>query len=175
MDRVEKELGKHSGVNCGAMTKQEVAAALCRIGVQAGLWAIPEYQAGTQRIDVVWATRTNAAGSLWKPIAAFEIEGHNVALKSVYKNAKSLTAAGKAGASILAMVLFQVGPDGRAWHLLGSNKTSVNRAKTILGQAPELDSRYSVEVVLDEQLCDVLKAWNKRAVLAVEEAASAIR
>jgi hypothetical protein len=165
--RIKSELGKHAGVPARAMTKQEVAAALCRIGIQAGFWSIPEFEIECaenryQRIDVVWAERnTRPSGSLWEPVAAFEIEGHDVD-GSILKNAKSLTAAGNEGATVLAMVLFQIAPDRERWHPSAQKgqQKSESRAKEILEKhLKDLVSPYSVEVVLDEQLVEKMESW----------------
>jgi hypothetical protein len=160
--RIESELGGHSGLSGRALSKQEVSAALCRMGVQAGLWAIPEYEVGNQAIDVVWATRTRGANSLWKPVAAFEIEGQNVALGSIRKNAHSLTAAANAGAIVRAMVLFQVGPDGRPWYPLTKAKRMARADMNLAQFLKEMGSPHSVEVAFDEDLGEHLRTWTQR-------------
>src|SRR5438552_642349 len=104
MIRTAEELGGHVDLPRRAMSKHEVAAGLCRVGVMAGLWSIPEFEvAGRLRnsrsIDVVWARRTpRGSNCLWSLVAAFEIEGDGVGRRanhdSITKNADSLTAAG---------------------------------------------------------------------------------
>jgi hypothetical protein len=170
VNRIHGELGGHSGLAHRAMSKQEVASALCRVGIQAGFWSVPEFElvgleGVSRKIDVVWAKRIpRSEGLLWKPIAAFEIEGHNVAhsRKSICKNADSLTAAGNAGALVLAMVLFQVGPSGDPWYL--ALKGSKERSKTCAEQSlteclKEMRSTRHVDVVLDENLVEKLESW----------------
>lgn len=165
MRRIADELGGHSDLSAGALSKQEVVAALCHAGHIAGLWSVPEFEirgrnGARRRIDVAWARREpRGRSTLWCPLAAFEIEGLNVAGDSVLKNADSLTAAAEAGAIVRAMVLFQAGPDGQPWCRVAS-ETGVTRAKAQLQRA--LASREvsaQVEVVLDECLCEKLTAW----------------
>ena len=175
MKRIVEELGGHRDLADRAMAKQEVVAALCRAGFLAGLWAVPEFeidggQGDRRKLDVVWAMRSpRGSGVLWRPIAAFEVEGHNVALSSIEKNADSLLAAANAGASIRAMVLFQVGPGGQPWYP-SRERTSVARSEAhlrqCLGAVP-----HRVEVLLDERLQERLGEWMQ--VAASQQAAAA--
>ena len=160
-DPIPGGLGGHRGYDADAMSKQEVAALLCREGVEAGLWSVPEFEIAsedgkTRRIDVVWARRVRRTpGHLWEPIAAFEIEGHGVARDSIRKNADSLTAASRSGAQVLAMVLFQVGPDGKPW----LPKRKVVDTVSILGSCLDSAASPQIEVVLDENLRERLGEW----------------
>jgi hypothetical protein len=165
MTRIDNKLGGHAGRAPGALTKQEVAALLCRAGHQAGYWVVPEFEVLTatgerRRIDVVWAVR-NELGlkSIWHPVAAFEIEGHRVAPASIAKNVASLDAAAAGGAVITAMVLFQVGPDGKPWGRSNS-ASSLGRASRCLKRfQSEAICRAMIEVVLDEELTGCLGGW----------------
>ncbi len=132
---------------------------------------MPEYEAdcpgACRKIDVVWAIRSAGGASIWSPVAAFEIEGHPVHRnrKSIVKDADSLTAAGAAGATVLALVLFQVGPGGGAWY--ARSPADVARVKERNRQRAErrmLDSLDAmkakrVDVVLDEQVHALLENW----------------
>jgi hypothetical protein len=167
VDHILSELGNHPRLAHRAMSKQEVAAALCRIGNEAGLWTIPEFEistpSGTRRIDVVWARRERKSDDVWTPVAAFEIEGHNVN-SSIRENAESLIAAGQKGARVLAMILFQAGPKGEPWYPApNSSKTrSEERAESLLREVLtelQFDYRDRVETVLDEALVDRLELW----------------
>jgi hypothetical protein len=165
MTRFSKDLGGHAGFPPRALTKAEVAAALCYAGHQAGFWSIPEFEIHGQggvcrRVDVVWASRQSPdAGHLWRPVAAFEIEGHRVAVGSLKKNVDSLQAAASRGATIRAMILFQVGPNGRPWGN-ASAATSVSRAEHYLQQfKAECGSDAAIQIILDEQLADSLGSW----------------
>ena len=165
MIRNTEDLGRHAGLAARALTKEEVAAALCDAGHRAGYWSVPEFEVQGQdgvrrRIDVAWATRQSPdAKSIWRPVAAFEIEGHRVAPGSIRKNVDSLQAAAGRGASVTAMILFQVGPDGKPWGR-ASVATSLPRADKHL-QLFKLERGCgdSIEVVLDERLHDKLSIW----------------
>jgi len=166
-----EELGGHPGLPRNALSKHEVAALLCRAGVEAGFWVIPEFEVrgltGSKRsIDVVWARRCpRDSHRPWAPVAAFEIEGHGVGRgaphASITKNAESLTAAGALGASVRAMVLFQAGPDGSSWDK-GSATDHVPTAQRLIDRAlAELPPPQPAEVVLDEQLVMRLSEWQR--------------
>lgn len=89
---------------------------------------------------------------------------------SIDKNVDSLGAAAAGGAVITAMVLFQVGPDGRPW---GSSDpaSSLVRAHSYLKRfQSEAGSRATIEVALDEELTGCLKGW--MAALAGRDAAA---
>lgn len=161
---VKGKLGGHAGLSGRAKTKHEVAALLCASALEAGLWPVPEYEIrsadGKRRsIDVVWAARDRTvSGRVWLPVAAFEIEGHGVARApgSIQKNADSLSVAAVAGARIIAMVLFQVGPSGERWTPVGAP----SRAEKLLHEA--LAARRiscAVEVVMDENLEERIPSW----------------
>lgn len=165
MNRRIEELGGHPDLAATALMKAEVAALLCDAGHRAGFWVIPEFEIMgrdqvRRRIDVVWAARQSADGShVWLPMAAFEIEGHDVAPGSVGKNVDSLQAAVERGALVSAMVLFQAGPDGKRW---GRKLTTsgVLRAESLLaGFKQQRSSSCTIEVVLDEQLGERLSTW----------------
>lgn len=169
MTAATDELGGHPSLPPNALSKHEVAALLCRAGVEAGFWVIPEFEVRGQTdskrsIDVVWARRIpRDSHRPWIPVAAFEIEGHGVGRgaphASITKNAESLTAAGALGAVVRAMVLFQAGPDGTSWDK-GSAREHLTGAQGLLNRAlAELGSGHSAEVVLDEELEHQLKIW----------------
>lgn len=167
MSRKIEDLGRHShpGLAAKALTKEEVAAALCDAGHRAGFWSIPEFEIRgldrvCRRIDVVWASRQLLESNhIWLPVAAFEIEGHRVAAGSVRKNVDSLQAAMDRGAVVSAMVLFQVGPDLKPWGRARA-ATSLSRAETYVAQFKlERSSIDPIEVVLDERLHERLGAW----------------
>jgi hypothetical protein len=64
---------------------------------------------------------------------------------------------------VLAIVLFQVGPQGQLWHRAASEK-SVTRVQEILATSlKELNSTAPVEVLLDQELFDRLESWVQRA------------
>ncbi len=169
MHRIAEELGGHAGLAVGALSKMELVAALCRAGIAAGLWAVPEYEisgirGSRRKIDVVWATRSaRGSGDLWHPVAAFEVEGHDVDPNSVSKNADSLVAAANAGAVIRAMVLFQAGPDGQRWHRRSHEAPADRPEKQLRQGLVDLGSTHHVEVLMDESLCDRLPAWTSLA------------
>lgn len=167
MSRRLEDLGSHPDreLAATALTKEEVAAALCDAGHRAGFWAIPEFEIQgrdrvSRRIDVVWASRlADPSNHIWRPVAAFEIEGHRVAAGSVRKNVDSLQAAMDRGAVVTAMVLFQVGPNRKRWGRAPAT-TSVLRAEAYLEQFKrERSSTCSIEVVLDEGLGERLASW----------------
>lgn len=166
MNRIAEELGCHRALpaHARALSKQEVAAALCRAGLLAGLWSVPEFEIrgrdGMRRkIDVAWARREpRGRMTLWRPVAAFEIEGLNVAGDSIRKNVDSLTAAAEAGAIVRAMVLFQVGPDAQPWCDMAVD-AGVRRATDRFGEALASRQNPVHEVVLDETLCERLALW----------------
>jgi len=168
---IDEEFGRHAGFHHRAMSKQEVAAALCRVGILVGFWSVPEFEikgmnGAERRIDVVWAMRIPLSGDcMWKPVAAFEIEGHDVALApgSIRKNADSLTAARRDGADVLAMVLFQVGPKGQLWHRAASENSTTRVQETLTTSLKELNSTAPVEVLLDQELFERLESWVQRA------------
>jgi hypothetical protein len=165
MNRRIEDLGGHSGLAAKALTKEEVAAALCDAGHRAGFWSVPEFEIRgfdqvCRRIDVVWALRQLVdSNHIWLPVAAFEIEGHRVAAGSIQKNVDSLQAAIDRGAIVSAMVLFQVGPDLKPWGRARA-ATSLSRAETYLARFKQArQSTHPIEVVLDEQLQERLGAW----------------
>jgi hypothetical protein len=178
MSRIDETLGGHEDLPTGALTKQEVAALLCKAGLEAGLWSVPEFEVvgddGVRRkIDVVWATRCRGAdGELWRPFAAFEIEGHDVAHASTRKNAHSLFAIAES-VTVRAIVLFQVGPKGEPWHSLAV-PDCIERARSCLAEAllPDRGRASQVEILMDEDLGKWLDAWTKQARIYAAAAAS---
>ncbi|HLJ12053.1 MAG TPA: hypothetical protein VKU82_12740 [Planctomycetaceae bacterium] len=174
------DLGAHDGFPVGAMTKHELSAILCRAGVEAGFWVIPEYEIPgeiSRKIDIVWALRTRPivtqlrtpATHLWTPVAAFEIEGHDVDLgKSVPKDAASLSAAAERGAVVLAILLFQVGPSGLPWH----RKRSQAYHDRVKAKLEECQSPHKVQLELDQNVRDCLRGWLQIANIKKEGIAS---
>jgi hypothetical protein len=165
MNRRIEELGGHPDLAATALMKAEVAALLCDAGHRAGFWVIPEFEIMgrdqvRRRIDVVWAARQIADGKhVWLPMAAFEIEGHDVAPGSVEKNVDSLQAAVDCGAVVSTMVLFQVGPEGKRWGRKLPT-SSVSRAERLLAEfKQQRSSNCPIEVVLDEQISGRLSTW----------------
>jgi hypothetical protein len=126
---------------------------------------VPEFevQAATgerRRIDVVWAVRNELGSSLiWRPVAAFEIEGHRVHPASIDKNVDSLAAAAAGGAVITAMILFQVGPDGRPWGISDPASSLVRANRYLKRFQSEAGCLAMIEAVLDEDLNGCLKGW----------------
>ena len=168
LKRIRSELGGHKDAPKGALTKYEVATALCHVGFGAGLWSIPEFEiqcaGGRRTIDVVWARRnTGKTDRLWDPVAAFEIEGHNVNSR-IKKNVESLCAAADAGAKVLAMVLFQVGPNGTLWHPF-PNSAKVRKFDPAAKLKKLLPTEYAdrIETVHDANLFKKLEGWQKEA------------
>ena len=156
IQRLIELLGKHKDMPAKAHTKHEVAALLCKAGNVLGFWTVPEYEIvttrGKQKIDVVWAERCGSGSDfVWKLVAAFEIEGNDVSPESIEKDLLSLTEASQAGAVVCAIVLFQVGPDRKAWGRRIQNP--VDRVKEKLSQAG------GIQVLQDEKLWDVLLEW----------------
>jgi hypothetical protein len=139
------------------MTKHKVAALLVSAGCSAGFWVIPEFEIARRKIDIVWARRTRTtAGKLWAPVAAFEIEGHDAAPGSVEKNADSLLAASQEGASILAMVLFQIGGDGGYWHQI---RPTYDPGAVLRGYCRDGGLPATVQTVRDEDLAERISEW----------------
>jgi len=168
------EIGHHKGYPQGATTKNEISALLCRAGVEAGFWAIPEYEIdtskGKQSIDVVWALRTEQKlPRIWHPVAAFEVEGWGVN-GSVPKDVISLDAACRQGAVIAAIVLFQIGRS--EMRKPNPQDVSVHEAKMRLAEAKvkkrleeahnAYESSHPMEVVLDLSVDQVLNSWIER-------------
>lgn len=167
MTRDLEELGGHAGLDAHALTKQEVAALLCAEGHRAGFWCVPEFEIDgdklKRRIDVVWACRDRNSQSLWQPIAAFEIEGHDVAGESIDKNVDSLGAAKKAKAAVCAMVLFQAGPRGEPWGGKIISKSVDRVARRVSNCHHASLAELGIDVVLDKDLRDRLGPWIEMA------------
>jgi hypothetical protein len=156
------EFGRHAGHTSGAMTKHEVAAELVSAGHTAGFCVIPEFETRCpsgklRKIDIVWARRERITpGKVWTPVAAFEIEGHDVAGDSIAKNADSLCAASQAGARVVAMVLFRIHSDG----IRPKGQRALNKTEAMLrGCCRDGGLPSSVEVLLDESLRERLPIW----------------
>jgi hypothetical protein len=95
-------------------------------------------------------------------VAAFEIEGHYVN-GSINKNAQSLCAAAEAGAKVLAMVLFQIGPDGKLWYPFSNSAKGrkYDRAEMLKQLLPK-DYVDQVKTVHDVDLFGKLEEWEKK-------------
>ena len=156
MIRIKQEFGGHSDdFSRYAMTKNEITASLCHAGTRARYWVIPEFDIpGIGRIDVVWAERNREkdalkSGALWRPVAAFEVEGSDV-WDSLEKDSQKLAVAHGRGAKVLAVVLYQVG-DGRDGWDGHAPEGCVQKAQNRMGP--------TIEVTLDQDLPSRILEW----------------